>query len=88
MAKWHCNIPTKSAFIRQLGRAPELILVRGSLHGRFGLQSLPTVLDEFREVFVMNARVGWGTLVLRNSRNRLVRYTLSDAQIRSDAGSR
>jgi hypothetical protein len=86
MAKWQCDIPTKREFIHRLERAPELILVRGVLHGRFGLQSLPTVLDEFREVFVTNTRFGWGISVLRSSRNRFVVTRLPMPRSGADAG--
>ena len=70
MATWYTAITTKTEFTSRLKLLPELVIVRGVLNGRFGPQSLPTVMDEFQEIFVVNAREKWSALVRRCGRSR------------------
>ena len=88
MATWTSEIRTKKEFANQLQRAPELILVRGVMHGRFGLQSLPTVLDELAEVHVANRRARWSCIVQRRGRDRFGLFEVGRAPIgRTAAGA-
>jgi hypothetical protein len=77
MAKWQCSISTKDEFSSRLKRTPELIFVRGMLNGRFGLESLVTVLDEVQEAYVTNTQVGWSALVVCGSGKRPVLFAPS-----------
>ncbi len=72
MSRWTTlEIETKAEFLHQLRHCPELIIVRGVLHGRFGAQSLRTVLDEFDQVCVGNPTANWWALVIRHGSARL-----------------
>lgn len=87
MATWMSEIGTKKAFANRLKRAPELIFVRGVMHGRFGLQSLPTVLDELAEVHVANWRAGWSCIVQRRGRDRFWLFEVRTSLDRMAAGA-
>ena len=70
MSKWiTASVATRTEFVRHLRRHPELIVVRGVLFGRYGSQSLRTVLDEFPEVYVENPVTGWSILLVRRRGN-------------------
>ena len=69
MATWRSEIQTKEEFAAQLGQSPELIFISGNLSGRMALQSLPTVMDEYAEICVVNTRAPWSAVVQRRSRN-------------------
>ena len=74
MATWKCQIRTRKQFQSLLKRTPELIFIWGALHGRAGLQSLPTVMDECSEIHVANVREKWSAVVERRSRNRFALF--------------
>jgi hypothetical protein len=68
MTKWTTQIPTRAEFAAQFRKCPELIVMWGVLDGRYGPQSLRTVLDTYSQVFIHNRREGWCALVERRGR--------------------
>jgi hypothetical protein len=68
MSRWTVEIETRDEFLRQVRRCPEMIVVHGRLHDRYGQQSLRTVLDEFDQVYVDNPVAGWCVLLAPRGR--------------------
>ena len=77
MGKWTTtDFETSGDFLSAWGSCPELIVVRGLMNGRFGAQSLQTVLDEFPQVYVENPLAGWSVLFVGNWSSRQRRYVV------------
>ena len=72
MAQWHSNIRTKREFASQVKHSPELIFIDGVWSGRRTLQSLPTVMDEFFEIYVRNRSTPRSAVVRRHGRGFVV----------------
>jgi hypothetical protein len=79
MAKWTTTeFETRKDFLSQWRSCPELIVVRGLMNGRFGPQSLETVLDEFPQVYVENPWAGWSVLFVSSYRPQQHRFVVSE----------
>lgn len=65
MAIWSCEIASKKEFSDRLRELPELIIVQGRLAGKLGQYSLCSVMDEDRQIHVVNRMANWSAIVLR-----------------------
>lgn len=54
---------------------PELVLIVGRVGVTYGIHSLASVIDEYKQIFITNSGNGWSVLVVREGRAISVRGT-------------